>query len=279
MDSLVFRLSTAAPPGEVSLKPETWRILAQVNGERSIAEIAQAIGMDKAATAQLALSLYQAGVLEISQGSVETVAPPRETVNGLFLEQLTKQLASAIGPLAEIVIDEEIDGLGESRDDFPRDRVPDLVERVSQAIPDDARRLRFQQVMLENIRNASDLDPIDILIKLTNSLITEFREAGYEGDRLLKMAEYELIPLVAGRVQTIRVADGQIDLSGLRVPPSDLTRVMDGWGNIIKRICTAASARLGSATTDSVYRRVYQAVLGPSHDRFRNTHLERVLNP
>ncbi len=149
MDSVIYKLSTTAPPGEVSLKPESWRILAQVNGERTIAEIAQAIGMDEAAATQVALSLYQAGVLEISQGKV---APTRATVDGSFFDQVTQRLAVAMGPLAEIVIDEEIENLGESRKEFPRERIPDLVERVSQAILDDAKRIRFQQAMLETIR-------------------------------------------------------------------------------------------------------------------------------
>ncbi len=278
MDPLVFRLSTATPQGEVSLKPESWRVLAQVNGERSIADIAKAIGMDEATAVQLALSLCQSGILEICQGATETMEPPRDIVGQAFLEQVSRQLASAIGPLAEIVVDEEIENLGETRQDFPRSRVPDLVERVSQAIADDNKRIRFQQVMLEGIRNASDLDPIHILISLTNSLIAGFREAGYEGDRLLRMAEYELISLIAGYVKTVRIADGQIDMSGLQVPSADLTRVIDGWGTLIKQICTAARAKLGPATTDGVYRRVCHTVLGSSQNRLRDSHLGRILN-
>ncbi len=149
MDAVIYRLSTTAPPGEVNLKPESWRILAQVNGERTVAEIAQALGMDESTAAQLALSLFQSGVLELAQG---TAAPVRATVDGVFFDQVTHQLAAAMGPLAEIVIDEEIENLGESRKQFPRERIPDLIERVSQAIPDEAKRIQFQQVMLEAIR-------------------------------------------------------------------------------------------------------------------------------
>jgi hypothetical protein len=149
MDPVIYRLSTTAPPGEVNLKPESWRILAQVNGERTIAEIAQALGMDELAAAQLALSLFQSGVLEIARGKA---APLRATVDGAFFDQVTHELATAMGPLAEIVIDEEIENLGESRKQFPRERIPDLVERVSQAIPDEPKRVKFQQVMLEAIR-------------------------------------------------------------------------------------------------------------------------------
>ncbi len=149
MDPVIYRLSTAAPPGEVNLKPESWRILAHVNGERTISDIAKALGMDEPTAAQLALSLFQSGVLEIAQG---TSAPVRATVDGAFFDEVTHQLAAAMGPLAEIVIDEEIENLSESRKQFPRERIPDLVERVSQAIPDESKRIKFQQVMLEAIR-------------------------------------------------------------------------------------------------------------------------------
>lgn len=149
MDPVIYRLSTTAPPGEVNLKPESWRILTLVNGERTIAEIAQTLGMDVATAAQLALSLYHAGVLEVAQGTA-TIA--RASVDGSFFDEVTRQLAAAMGPLAEIVIDEEIENLGESRKQFPWDRIPDLVEKVSQAIPDEAKRIKFQQVMLEAIR-------------------------------------------------------------------------------------------------------------------------------
>ncbi len=149
MDPVIYRLSTTAPPGEINLKPESWRILAHVNGQRTVAEIAEALGMDESTAAQLALSLLQSGVLEIAQGKA---GPVRATVNGAFFDEVTHQLAAAVGPLAEIVIDEEIENLGESRKEFPRDRIPDLVEKVSQAIPDEAKRIKFQQVMLEAIR-------------------------------------------------------------------------------------------------------------------------------
>jgi hypothetical protein len=149
MDPVIYRLSTTAPPGEVNLRPESWRVLALVNGERTIAEIAKVLGIDEPAAAQLALSLYQAGVLEVAQGAA---TPVRASVDGHFFDEVTHQLAAAVGPLAEIVIDEEIENLGESRKQFPRERIPDLVERVSQAIPDEAKRIKFQQVMLEAIR-------------------------------------------------------------------------------------------------------------------------------
>jgi hypothetical protein len=94
-------------------------------------------------------TLFRSGILQLAPGSP---APPRPPVNKAFFDQLTNELARAIGPLAALTVEDEITALGEARESFPRDEIPALVERLSHVIRDDARRVRFQQVMLEAIR-------------------------------------------------------------------------------------------------------------------------------
>ncbi len=149
MSSIVYKLSSTAPPGGISLKPEDWRILTQINGTRSVSEIAQSAGMDEKAVARIAEVLYDAGVLEVAAGVIPA-APA--TVDQAFMDRMVRELARAMGPLADLVVDDEREHLGEKRGQFPRDRIPDLVECVSTAIRDDGKRLAFQQVMLEAIR-------------------------------------------------------------------------------------------------------------------------------
>jgi hypothetical protein len=73
-------------------------------------------------------------------------------VNGTVFDQISVELARAVGPMAVLTLEEEIANLGEAREMFPRDRIPELVERLSQTIRDGTKRLRFQQIMLEAIR-------------------------------------------------------------------------------------------------------------------------------
>jgi hypothetical protein len=149
LSQVIFKLSTGDMTEEINLKPEAWRVLTQINGTRSVAEIAKGVGMDEPVVTQIADFLFKAGVLEVAEGSV---APPRASVDSAFFDQVIRELARAMGPLAEVIIDDEIDKLGETRQRFPHDRIPDLVEGVSAAIRDEAKRLKFQQVMLEAIR-------------------------------------------------------------------------------------------------------------------------------
>lgn len=149
LSNVVFRLSTSELAGEISLKPEAWRILSQVDGVRTLAEIAQRIGMDMATAQRVAESLLQARILEVAAG---TLPPVRATVDAAFFNQLGLELARAVGPLAPVILEDAVAALGEKQESFPRERLADLIERVSEEIRDSTRRLRFQQVMLEAIR-------------------------------------------------------------------------------------------------------------------------------
>lgn len=149
LSQVVFKLSSGDVAGEISLKPEAWRILTQVNGSRTVAEVAKSVGMDEVSVTQIIDSLYKSGILEVAAGSAPI---PAETVDKAFFKTVTTELARAMGPLAQIIIEDEVANLNEKMEDFPRDRIPDLVERVSTAIPDPKKRLTFQQIMLDTIR-------------------------------------------------------------------------------------------------------------------------------
>lgn len=149
LSGVVFKLSSRELSNDVTVTPAAWRVLAQCDGVRSVGDIAQDLAMEPAAVAQVADTFFRCGILQLAAGSP---APPRPPINKAFLDQLTNELARAIGPLAALTVEEEIAALGETRDSVPRDEAPALVERLSHAIREDARRLRFHQVMLEAIR-------------------------------------------------------------------------------------------------------------------------------
>lgn len=149
MSGVIFRLSNKELSGEVTLTPAVWRVMVQFDGTRTVAEIARGLKLEESGVSQIAETLFRSGILQVAPGSP---APPRPTVNGAFIEQIATELARAIGPLAALTLEDEIAALDEIQESFPRERIPELIERLGQAIPDDARRLRFQQVMLAAIR-------------------------------------------------------------------------------------------------------------------------------
>ncbi len=144
---VVFRVSSIGVKGGIQFKPEEWQVFSRVDGKRTIADIAQQLGLDPNIVWHTAKSLYQMGLLEPAPG----FEIPSELVGDKFFVLLRSELVQVMGAISEIIIDEEVSALGESRERFPKDRAPELVERISQSIRNEQKRLRFQQAMLNEL--------------------------------------------------------------------------------------------------------------------------------
>lgn len=150
----VPQLSPDAPPQPITLQPRDWQIITRVNGRDSVADIAANMRVDEFAVLQTLAPLVAAGLIQIEVAA--TQAPPvRHTVGFQFFHTLTGAVAAAMGPLAEIIIDDCIADMGATRDEFPREMVSALVERVAGEIRDAEKRVTFQQTMLGILRNGA----------------------------------------------------------------------------------------------------------------------------
>jgi hypothetical protein len=147
---VVFRLSASGSSGAVSLEPEEWQVLAKVDGERDVWEIAETLALDELLVSQVLVGLATKGLLELTAGRQ---VGPTPLVNGEFFTQLEEQFVSVVGPLGPVIIDDEIAAMGETRGRFPRARAAELVERISVDVEDEGKRARFQQAILELLRS------------------------------------------------------------------------------------------------------------------------------
>lgn len=148
--NVVFKFSAGGSPSTVNLQPNEWQVLTQVNGARTVAEIAEEMGRDEFSVAKVLYGLNSAGLLIEGE---KPAAPPRATVNGNFFASLSDEVLDILGPLGPMVIEEVVDALGETLDSFPRDKVARLVEQVSSEIDDEVKQQNFQQIMLDMLKN------------------------------------------------------------------------------------------------------------------------------
>jgi type II secretory pathway predicted ATPase ExeA len=78
--------------------------------------------------------------------------PSTGLVPASFLDQMITALTDAMGPMAKIVLREQMKALGESSEKFPHAKAEMLIDSVSQEILDEGMRGRFQKQMREQIR-------------------------------------------------------------------------------------------------------------------------------
>ncbi|MCB9481514.1 MAG: hypothetical protein H6680_06815 [Desulfobacteraceae bacterium] len=62
------------------------------------------------------------------------------------------KLLEAIGPIADVILDDAISDIGESKNSFAPKRIPELINFVSREIPRDDKRKEFQKSMMVKLK-------------------------------------------------------------------------------------------------------------------------------
>ncbi len=143
----IFRLS-ARSMREFSLRAEDWMVIQNLDGQRTVVEIAEITHLNELYTSKIIVRLFDLGLVEF----VGEQVPQQEivdTVPDALMDQVEKELTRAIGPMGPIVLDDISEVLGYKRSQLPRDVVPALAERLAEEIPDPTRRVKFQEAMLD----------------------------------------------------------------------------------------------------------------------------------
>jgi hypothetical protein len=143
----VFKLSSR-PTKEFSLRSEDWAVLREIDGEKNVTEVADATQLNELYASRIIVRLFDLGLIE-SAGEIVHQEAYVEIIDESVLNQVEKELTVAIGPMAPIVIEDCAEMMGHRRNELPRDMVPAFLEQLAQEIPDNDRRVRFQESMLE----------------------------------------------------------------------------------------------------------------------------------
>lgn len=147
----VPQLARKSPGPTVTIDGRDWELLALIDGNRTAADLAVAVGAEDIDMAKALYRLKVAGLVELA--AVQAAVPqPRALAGPAFFQSLNAAVAGALGPLAEIIIDDAVEDLGFTRATLPRDAVAALAERISGEIREPDKRVKFQQTMLQMLR-------------------------------------------------------------------------------------------------------------------------------
>ncbi|MEW5737053.1 MAG: hypothetical protein AB1921_19565 [Thermodesulfobacteriota bacterium] len=142
---MVFKRVVTSGLGEFSLDGQMIGILVELDGQKSVGMIAEKTGMTLDALRRVVAKLIQLKI-------IEPVTKEVAVLDEGFLDMLDKELALAIGPIAEVVIEDAVADLGYSLDRFPSDQAAELIDYISQEIQREDRRNAFRQNMVAEMR-------------------------------------------------------------------------------------------------------------------------------
>jgi len=136
--------------GPITVPNVGWRVLSKLDGLRTVQEISEILRIPFAYTAKVIFSLYQSHLVELAQPIAKPVA---DTVPPALLNRVASILTEIIGPMAPLVVRDQIEALGESPDGLPESKLDELITLVSREISDAKLKNNFEQSMFQEISN------------------------------------------------------------------------------------------------------------------------------
>ncbi len=135
---------------QVSLSALEWNVLREINGTSSVLAIAEKLHSTELEVTSALSKLFGIGLVEPVQVSAPKDLGP--LAGAEMLRELEAALCRAIGPIAPILLGEQMRAMGESAGSFPRKRLAELGERLSSEVPEGPRRRAFKQTLLELLK-------------------------------------------------------------------------------------------------------------------------------
>jgi hypothetical protein len=148
----VFRIADLADDqtGPITVPNVGWRVLSKLDGSRTVHDIAELLRIPFAYIAKVIFNLHKSGLVEAASAAPKT---PVETVPPALLSRVTNILTDVIGPMAPLVLRDQIEALGESPDHLPESKLDDLISLIAKEIADTKLKNKFEESMIQEISN------------------------------------------------------------------------------------------------------------------------------
>lgn len=148
----VFRIADLAEDhtGPVTVPNVGWRVLSKLDGSRSVQEVAELLRIPFAYTAKVIYNLHKSGLVELA---APVAKPVTDLVPVALLERVTGILTEVIGPMAPLVLRDQVEALGASLDSLPEAKLDDLIMLIGREIGDGKLKNKFEESMFQEISN------------------------------------------------------------------------------------------------------------------------------
>jgi hypothetical protein len=120
-------------------------VFMELDGKTPLGSVAQKVGLTMSTMRQVIAKLMQNGLVQkVEQGIA--------TLDKDFFDYLVVHLSYAVGPIAQVLIEEEVAGLGYKLARFPGHRVAELVDNLAREIRREDKKDVFLKSMAVKIR-------------------------------------------------------------------------------------------------------------------------------
>mgnify|MGYP002063437017 FL=1 len=127
---------------QIALDAEMVRLLIAIDEKKSLSQIAAEVQMEPMALKKNLGKLIQLGL-------VEPIKKGLPVLDKIFLQALNINLSRAIGPMAELLIEEVASEMEITDPGIPVHQAAEMITTLSHEIPDPEKRIEFKKSMMD----------------------------------------------------------------------------------------------------------------------------------
>ena len=143
--TMAFKRVVRNDLGEFSIDRQMLNVLMSLDGSKTVASLAQEKGLDISTLRDTVIRLLELKLIEPNAAAIPII-------DGNFLTYLTQELSQAVGPIAQILIEDAVADLSNDPNRFPAHRAAELVELLAHEIQHNEKVTLFKQNMISKIK-------------------------------------------------------------------------------------------------------------------------------
>ena len=145
MAKMHFRKVTRLDSSEICLDADMIRVLIAIDETKSVATVAKEVSMDAGTIKATITKLLELNLIEPVKAA-ETI------LDEVFIQALKKNLSRAVGPMAEILIEDVAADMNLSTREIPLELAAEFIGSLAMEIPEEDSSVQFKKAMLELIK-------------------------------------------------------------------------------------------------------------------------------
>ena len=145
LSAMVFKRVVRQDIGKFPLDHKMLSVFMELDGKTPLAVVAQKAGMNMGSMRDIIAKFMQNGLVE--KVDREIVMLDKD-----FFDYLVAHLSLAVGPIAQVLIEDEVETMGYELSQFPGHRAAELIDNLAQEIRREEKKKVFLKMMAAKIR-------------------------------------------------------------------------------------------------------------------------------
>ena len=139
---IFFRKITPADSNEIRLNADMIRLLMVIDENKDLLQISNEAGMDISMLNQLLSKLLKLKL-------IESVEKKTQFLSKKFIEDMKTNLSQAVGPMAQIIIEDTLAEMELKMSEIPGHQAAELISNIARVVPEENNQIEFKKTMIK----------------------------------------------------------------------------------------------------------------------------------